>query len=385
MAEFDFDKYTNTNKDVAGFDNLSKFDVFLNNNRYLDLMVSGYSFVFVTKPSLFLYPYKPTGSASPSEKLAYENMTQDPLFSQFLVNEAMNDNDRFLAEQFSYYKGMFPSQSLRSNFLPIFTNRIQSFPTLDVTLAQNEAFDTRHGFRMPLPTHKVESISSGSLSMTFQETANLDFMKMMTLWVNYISNITDGTFHANPIMVKNGALDYAVSIYYFILEPDGRTLKYWSKYTGCWPTSIPQANLSFNRGQQSLVETELQFVFTSKEDMNPSILEDFNMVSLNNFFENRMLDVQEDEYSSIRKSELLSRDKLKKHIGNIAETRNPIIFYKNSFMEESGNETNLSNKFELTFGIDTFRNSFVETKFDHNDYLFKTEEFFSSVLDKDNK
>jgi len=382
MAILDQDKYTNINQDVAGFDNLSKFDVFLQNNRYLDPMISGYSFIFVTKPMLFLYPYKPASSASNIEKLAYENMTQDPVFSQFLVTEVMNNNDKFLIEQLSYYKGMYPSQYLRSNFLPIFTNRVQSFPTLDITLAQNDNFETRHGFRMPLPTHKNESIGSGSLSIMCQETANLDFMKMMTLWVNYITNITDGTFHANPTMVKNGVLDYAVAIYYFVLEPDGRTLKYWSKYTGCWPTSIPQANLSFNRGQQTAVESEIQFVYSSKEDMDPSILEDFNRVSLN-FFEKVMIDVQDDDFSSVRKSPLLSKDGIKTGNKNyIKDIRGPLVFYKNSGMETSGNSTELLSKFELTFGIDTFKNSFISNKLDQNDYLFNPEEFFSSKLDE---
>jgi len=375
------DKYVNKNNDVAGFDNLTKFDVFLQNNRYLDPFLTGFAFTFVTKPSLFIYPYKPVATAGTIEKLAYENMTKDHIFSQFLASESMNINDKFLAEQLSFYNGIFPSEYVRSNFLPIFTNRSKNFSTLDVTLGQVESFDTRQGFRMPMPTHKNESIGAGSLSITCMETSNLDFMKMMTLWVNYITNVTDGTFNANPEMIRNGVIDYASSIYYFVVEPDGRTLKYWAKYTGCWPTTIPQSNLSFSRGSQEAIDTEIQFVYSSKEDMNPSILEDFNRVSLN-YFEETMLNIEQDEYPSIRNSPLLSKSAIRANVNYIKELRGPMVFYKASSFENSGNNTPLSDKFELTFGEDVFKNTFAETKFEGQEYLFKNEDFFSSNLDK---
>ena len=47
------DNYTNTNKDVAGFNNLTKFDAFMQNHRYTDPAISGYTFMFMTKPLLF--------------------------------------------------------------------------------------------------------------------------------------------------------------------------------------------------------------------------------------------------------------------------------------------------------------------------------------------
>lgn len=227
MADFK-DKYVDTNSNVAGFEDLTKFDVYMQNHRYADDFTTGYAFVFITKPMLFLYPNKPQGDKiTTTEKLAYENMTRDHVFSQFIDGEAMNDNDLMLVKQLSYYNDF---DTL--NFLPLVTNRVKSFQAMDVTLAQTETYDTRHGFRMPLPTHKIDSINSNSLSLVCTETLNLDFIKMMTLWVNYISNVTDGTFHANPDMIRNNVLDYMSSIYYFVLEPDGRTLKFWSKYTG---------------------------------------------------------------------------------------------------------------------------------------------------------
>jgi hypothetical protein len=219
------DKYVNTNQDVANQESLTKFDSFFV-NRYTDGFVTGYSFVFITRPSLFIFPYKPTNTDRLG-KLAYDNMIKDQTFSQFIVNEAMNQNDRIIPEQLSFFEGVFSNSSYtRTNFLPLFTNRSRGFSTTDVTMEQQEAFATKQGYRLPLPTYKTASEASGTLSLPMYETPNLDVMKTLSLWVNYISNITDGTFHANPDMVKNGIIDYMSSIYYFVLEPDGKTLKY---------------------------------------------------------------------------------------------------------------------------------------------------------------
>jgi hypothetical protein len=375
------DRYVNKNSDIAGFENLTRFETFFT-NRYLDPATTGHAFVFVTKPSLFIHPYAPSGKDTDLEKLAYENMTRHHLFSQFLASEAMNGSDKILVEQLSYYDKIIPSSYNRSNFLPIFTNRSKSFSTTDMTLNQNDAFETRQGFRMPMPTHKNESVGSGTVSISCQETTNLDIMKTLTIWVNYISNVTDGTFHANPVMIKNGVLDYTSSIYYFLLSPDGKTLKYWSKYTGCWPTTVPQSNLSFTRGSQDVVETEVQFAYSAKEDMNPSILEDFNRVSLN-FFEKDVAEVDNpnEDFPSVKNSRLLSRTAIRSNSKYIRDLRGPLVFYSNG-LEDNNRLSPQNSRFELTFGLSTFNGTFVDEKFG-GDYLFNIGEFFSSTLDKE--
>jgi hypothetical protein len=374
------DKYTDTNTDVAGFETLTKFDSFFV-NRYSDAFVTGYSFVFITKPLLFLYPIKPQGNSDSDRllRLAYENMTVDQNISQYLTAESMNVNDRTIIEQLSFFEGNFASPYNRNNFLPIFTNKIKGFTTTDVVMEQQEAFASKQGFRMPLPTNKIQSEAANTLSIPLFETQNLDIMKTLNIWVNYISNITDGTFHANPFMIKNGVIDYMSSIYYFVLEPDGRTLKYWAKYTGCWPNTIPYSQLSFSRGQSTMVEIDANFVYTSKEDMNVAILEDFNRISLN--VKNIAREQNTDEYLSLRKSIWLTRENITSLPNYSPDIRGPLVFYK-------GQQPNVpvslqqSNNFELTFGDDTYKSTFVKDKFG-DEYFFKTEEFFKSKLDEE--
>jgi hypothetical protein len=362
------DKYTNRIEDQAGIENLVKFDSFYR-NKYLDPFIAGYAFVFVTKPSLFIYPIE---QANPQkyENLAYENMVRDPKFTQFTKKDKFNNLDTLIAEQLSYVRD--GNNNNIKNFLPLFTNRTKSFSALDVVMNQQEAFDTKQGYRMVLPTFKTESEGSGSASLAMQETSNLDIIKTLTLWVNYISNITDGTFHANPDMVKNGVLDYMSSIYYFVLEPDGKTLKYWAKYTGCWPNTIPYAALSYNRGDQSLVDLEVNFLYMTKEDMNPMILEDFNRVSLDSFIDQNAGSNQD---YSILSSDYLTKSLLKTNPNyiNNKDSRDPLVFM---------NEANGTKKFELTFGINSYRDNFESNKFDEN-YFQNPEDLFNSDLDKD--
>jgi signal peptidase I len=384
------DKYTNINKDQAGIENLVKFETFFA-NRYLDPFVTGYSFIFVTKPSLFIYPNKPEASSASDrnsniEKLAYENMTRDQFFSQFLISETMNDSDKILVEQLSYGSRRFSLPYNKNNFMPIFTNRIKNFETTDLIIEQQDAYETKQGFKLPMPTYKTASITSGTIGLDLMETQNLDITKMMGIWVNYISNITDGTFNANPEMIRRGIIDYMSSIYYFVLEPDGKTIKYWAKYTGCWPTNVPFSNLRFTKGEQQQVDVNISFVYTSKEDMNPAILEDFNRVSLNlDNLENELaIEEQNEDYPSVKNSRLLSRERL---IGNPnfnREVRSPLVFFVDGKSSLSSNGLTPVDRFELSFGINEFAgvdsSIFVRDAF-NEDYFFDEKEFFKSKLD----
>jgi len=142
--------------------------------------------------------------------------------------------------------------------------------------------------------------------------------------------------------------------------------------------------LSFSRGESSTVDLDLQFTYTSKEDMNPSILEDFNRVSLNYFEElypNQIaLDVLDDDYPSVKNSPLLNPNALKSNINFNINNRGPLVFYKNGFSEETSLSTPLSNKFEISFGENTFEGVYVENKFESEYFFESAKEFFKSQL-----
>jgi hypothetical protein len=118
--------------------------------------------------------------------------------------------------------------------------------------------------------------------------------------------------------------------------------------------------------------------------MDPSILEDFNRVSLNYFEElypNQIaLDTLDDDYPSIKNSWLLNTNALKANPNFNTTSRGPLIFYKNGFIEKTSLNTPLSNKFEISFGENTFEDVYVENKFESKYFFENAKEFFKSQL-----
>jgi hypothetical protein len=369
--------YTNKNRDQSALDNLSSFIGF-NQNIYLDPAVTGYGFVFVTKPPLFIYPMKPAADDYKKD-LAYKNMCKDPYFTMFITGESGNKMDSIIAKQLSYEQ----FSDAPSLFLPIFTNAAKQLSTSDITVDSVNMFGTREGYSVPMPTTKTMSETAGTVSINVSETSNLDFEKMLGLWINYISNITNGTFSANPDMIKNDMLDYTCSIYYFLLGPDGRTLKYWCRYTSCFPVTVPYSALSYQKGVIDKADFDVNFQYTLKEDMNPRILEDFNMVSLKMVtstftqtnYDQFLTDTAESDnlgYSSYSSSGLLSKEKLMNGTSSsliAGADRDPIIYFE----PESTNSVFSDSRpghYVLSLGDNSLANKVVNSILGSTDYSY---------------
>jgi len=361
------DNITNLNSNNPLISNLTRFYGFYD-NQYKDPFIGGNAFIFITKPLLFIDDTKPT-KIDNKANMAYLNMTRDPFFNQYLVNEVMNTMDRKILESLSYN-----TDYSKSSFLPIFTNECKNFDSNDSSLETIDSFETKQGYKQVLPSHKTISEAANTISISVTEDSNLDFTKMISLWVNYISNISDGTFDANPDMVASGSLDYMSSIYYFVLEPDGRTLKYWCKYTGCWPTTIPYSNMKYSKGQQDIIDLDIPFSYTIKEDMNPKILEEFNIVSLKSNFSGSIPTTEiNNMYSSVIKSPLLNREEMIQQISNASEfltasERDPIVLYipENS---KGLNPDNAQAHFELLFDDYGYTPNFLNDTIGSGNYI----------------
>ena len=358
-------KYTNKNYDLSAYENLTQYTG-LFDKRYLEPFVNGYAFIFITKPELFIFSKNPgTGVDINTDlkRMAFKNMQIDPKFVQYMDTEVLNKTDKLIPYMLSYFtKAEYPSERLMypSNFLKIFTNNALNFDPQDTLFEQVDAFDTKQGFRMPLPNHRTQSQAQGNLAIQVNETINLDFTKLLDIWTSYIANISDGTFQANPKMIREGMIDYMSSIFYFVLEPDGQTLKYWAKYSGCWPMNTPFGNFKYTRGAHDTITHDVNFAYTVKEDMDPDILAEFNKISLD------IIDIGNIEpdtynYRTIRNSILLNREKLieaKPTIEKILEDDNhePVVFIKKGVLSSGQTEEKID-RFELIMPKSTYKTS----------------------------
>lgn len=366
--------YTNKNRDQTGIENITKFAGF-NQQIYLNPAMSGYSFLFVTKPSLFLQPIKPDQNNS-EDMIAYNNMCKDQEFVNYISGENNNEKDLLLIKSLSYFK----YSDVPSLFLPIFTNCATNISLSDTALETGNAFYTREGYNMIIPRNTTPSEAANTLSITIDETDNLDFYKLTQIWVDYIKNIANGTFSANPEMISNNMLDYTCSIYYFMLGPDGRTIKYWCRYVGCFPLSKNTSPFGYQKGSHDLISYDIPFAYTLKEEMNPQILEDFNLVSLNlvtatfsdssySEFLSNVDNYTALGYNSYTTSPLLSKNKLK--TGTFSEqvkdiNRDPIVFYEDGSSDNIYNDST-TGKYVLSFGSNTLNNNLLNSLVDDSD------------------
>lgn len=349
MADLINDSYRNRNSDVSGLRNIERFDGYFD-HRYKNVMMSGQSFVFFTRPNLFINSKTPNPATPNDEIIAYQNTYSDPFFSLFLSGEAVNDPDSRLIDILSY------KDDIKTNWIKILTNECKNFDPGDINMDTIDVFDTKQGYRMPLPTHTTASTAAGQLSFSMVETANLDLTKLISLWVKYVEHISDGSFRANPEMIQNGVLDYMCSIYYFVLGPDGRTIKYWEKYTGCWPTTIPNSSFRYSKGERQIVEISLNFNYLVKEVMNPRIFEDFNRTSLGalTYMPTEDEAASKKDYSSLKESPLLNYNKLKSNrFSSTVESpeRDPLVFFNEASLDEHKSTPDaMKDHFELSFG-----------------------------------
>ena len=339
-----------------------------NTPSYLDVAVNGGAFIFVTKPSLFIYPQKPSNTSNYLQTAAYNNMCTDPIFSQYILSECKNSKDRYTIKQLSYEE----FSDIGSYFMPIFTNLTNNADLVDITLDSMSLYGTRSGYFLNMPGKKSKSETAASLSLNVTETYNNDFTKMITLWVNYINNVVEGIFTANPVSVRDNVLDYTSAIYVFLLGADGSTIKNYCKYTGCYPSSIPLSSNNASRGSFTQTQLGLNFNYAMFEANNPRILEDFNAISLklissapirdyklstsgDELFKEYAYGTAGVDYDSFRQSALLNKNQLLnsrfRAIVN-SDKRDPLVFAK---------ETNNGNyDYVLSFGKESFENT--ETK-----------------------
>jgi hypothetical protein len=165
-------------------------------------------------------------------------------------------------------------------FITILSNKFVSFSPPSTSSTSMEMSETRYGYKQALPGPIIGSISGGQADIEYVDNRNLDVLKIHKLWVEYIEGVSRGDLKPNSASIIHRMLDYTCSIYYFMLDMDGETILYWSKYTGCSPTNIPydvfDGKLEPN---QTILNYNISYNYSFKEDMDPNTLLDFNAVA----------------------------------------------------------------------------------------------------------
>ena len=255
MAE-NSDKYkaavNSLGKNLTALNEYSKFNK-LKVHENVDFLTSNVGYIFMTKPQI------------------------DPDYKNSLIN-ALKDSDVLGIILGNLVKGQQPPSP--ANFIPFITNAAEGFEFKDTVINTDTKYENLKGQKMVMPTNKFESETADTFSLTFNEYENRLITAFHKIWVDYIHDISYGSFRKKNIKdVFTRILDYAVSLYAFYLGVDGRTIKTFSKYTGLYPTNVPYSAFSFNLTDRGFKKISVTYQYTFKEDMDLLILEDFNEIS----------------------------------------------------------------------------------------------------------
>jgi len=163
------------------------------------------------------------------------------------------------------------------DFIPFLVGRTESLQIPDITLKTNTINQPFTNITMPYAVNMWESLTGGTFDITFREDNELRVHKLFQTWIYYIDGVTRNLFPPKSKYINYNKFDYMSSVYYIICKPDGQSVVWWNKYTGVFPTSVPNSDLSFNlRGSVDNKVTIPFTYFMQDVPLNPMILLDFN-------------------------------------------------------------------------------------------------------------
>ena len=244
-----------------------------------DPLVTGYNYVFVTAPEL---PFT----------------TQSPSFAGIVhqagVSGIIQKNTRVLGlpgnGNTSIYSNDIVSMLAGEGpglFMPILSNRCVNFIASDEVLNTMDYSETWNKYKMVLGTTAKDSRIGPTFAINYMEDQYLTIMKIHKLWIEYVEKVFIGDCISGGVLLTDDlmsnekrTIDYMVSVYFFQTAPDGETLTYWSRATGCFPVKVPWGELTSEDGGKQDLKTSIPIEYQAsyKEDMRIEILRDFNLL-----------------------------------------------------------------------------------------------------------
>lgn len=173
-----------------------------------------------------------------------------------------------------------------SPFIRLLSNSFLGLEGKDLSAKTTDIGETFYGYKQTLSGPTIDSIVGDIVTVRYAEEKNLPIIKLHKLWMDYRENVGRGFFIPYEDVRANNEIDFVSSLYYFVLDRDFETILYYSKYTGIVPISNPYSALSASYGSTTEVpDISIDYVYSYKEDLDPRILIDFNMLAQNTSYE----------------------------------------------------------------------------------------------------
>lgn len=227
-------------------------------------------YVFIVRPDLNIYKSGTTELLKLSSKQIkagyYQNSSP--------ANDAL----------FKYMRSKHPNmlRSLTSgfstshDFIPFLVGRTESLQIPDYSLKTYKLNQPYTGYNLPYASNALESTTGGQFEIVFREDIEYRVHKLFQTWLYYIDGVTRNKFGPKNEYIRENKIDYACSVYCITCKQDAESIIYWTKYTGAFPTNVPNSDLSFNLRGTPNNKVSISFEYFRQEALDPYILVDFN-------------------------------------------------------------------------------------------------------------
>ena len=244
-------------------------------------LISTKEYVFFTKPDLNIF-YDTQGHALSgcnfisTEGATYKNDEQNytGLFGIPIFEDALIRYKDVLAQlqrsvELTNYKWQSP-------FMNLLSNNIKSpidLPTINAeeTSTAVNAYGTSISYR----ESSEKSDEGFEFNIEFEDTKYLEVYMLFKLYDEYERKKKLGIIGPKEKYILNRVLHDQFSIYKFVVAEDGESLIYWAKFYGVYPKGVPRDVMN-EIGTDGKVRFTVPFKCQFMDDMDPSILQDFN-------------------------------------------------------------------------------------------------------------
>lgn len=233
------------------------FDRYYSVNMNLDHVDTRYQYVFMVRPECNIV--KETNKLELCDSTA-----KDPFFIWMNAWHSV------------ILRGLTMEFDASHDFIPFLVGRTEMLQLPDYAIKSYQYYQPYTHYSLPYGGTGIESQSGGTFDMSFKDDHQFRLHKFFQAWLYYIDGVSRNRFHPKEKFITYNKIDYATSVYHFIMAPDGKHIQWWSKYTGCVPTSISNSDLSWNKGGTFDGKFSVPFQYFYFESLNPEILGDFN-------------------------------------------------------------------------------------------------------------
>lgn len=228
-------------------------------------------YLFFTKPDLYIFsPGKTVSGAALNPSLV-----NIPLF----YNMARRQKKVLAQLQYS----VKDDDGTYSPFLAILSNRVTSKMDLPgISADSQESTGNMYGTAIAYRGSSYKSDIGFDFTLSFTDTDSLDIYNMVKAYDEYIRlnkagliEYINNDYYMEYIRAR--ILFDQFSVYKFLVGSDGERILYYAKATGCFFTDVPRSDFG-DPGNEGF-KYSLSFHANMVEDNNPSILQEFNMIT----------------------------------------------------------------------------------------------------------